>query len=242
MITFREFLELAESSTGERGKRRLAPKGPKANRYSRTAQRHDTVDRVALKKAGFKRYSNQDYYPQDHISSSSPHHDTVISTYKNQSDFAKHNIKGKLKNVGRTATGVPKKKVVPTAERVRHLKALKKQLGSDRTSRQVHDVSIHAKDDQEHQKNDPKQLISRGKSFKKEVKAVPSATKQVGGKAGDKVVGRPAEVQSMPDSMPASQKVALRKKGATKRGKIYNKELGGSKTNPKTGLNIGNLK
>ncbi len=242
MITFKEFLELAESSTGERGKRRLAPKGPKGSRYERTAQRHDTVDRIALRKAGFKRPPNQDYYPQDHISSSSPHHDTVIGTYKNQSDFAKHNVKGKLKNAGRTLTEAQKKKVVPTAERVRHLKALRTQLGGDRTPRQVHDVSIHAKDDQEYQKNDPKQLISRGKSFKKEVKAVPSATKQVGGKAGDKVVGRPAEVQSMPDSMPASQKVALRNKGAKKRGKIYNQELGGSKTNPKTGLNIGNLK
>lgn len=242
MITFREFLELAESSTGERGRRRLAPKGPKANKYSRSAQRHATVDRIALKKAGFKRSPNQDYYPQDNVSSSSPHHDTVISTYKNQSDFAKHNVKGKLKNAGRTATGVQKKRVVPTGERVRHLRALRNQLGGDRTSKQVHDISIHAKDDHEHQKNDPKQLISRGKSFKKEVKAVPSATKQVGGKAGDKVVGRPSEVQPMPDSMSARQKVELRKKGAVKRGKIYNKELGGSKTNPKTGLNIGNLK
>ena len=29
MITFRQFLELAESSTPEKGKRRLAPHGPK---------------------------------------------------------------------------------------------------------------------------------------------------------------------------------------------------------------------
>lgn len=242
MITFTEFLELAESSMGEKGKRRLAPKGPKANKYSRASQRHTTVDRVAMKKAGFRRSASQDYFPQDNISSSSSHHDTVVSTYKNQSDFAKHNIKGKHKVVGRTATGAQKKNVVPTADRVRHLKALRKQLGGDRTSKQVHDVSIHAKDDKEHAKNDPKELITRGKSFKKEVKAVPSAIKKVGGKAGDKAVGRPAEVQTMPDSMSAKKRVELRKKGAEKRGKIYNKELGGSKTNPKTGLNIGTVR
>lgn len=242
MITFREFLELAESSTGESGRRRLAPKGPLKNRSSRASQRHATVDRAAMKKAGFRRSANQDYFPQDNQTSSSTHHDTNIGTYKTQSDFAKHNVKGKLKVAGRDETGRQKRKVVPTADRVRHLKALRKQLGGDRTSKPVHDVSIHAKDDKEHVKNDPKELITRGKSFKKEIKAVPDAIKKVGGKAGDKVAGRPAEVQSMPDSVSAKKNAELRKKGAQKRGKIYHKELGGSKTDPKTGMNIGTLR
>lgn len=242
MITFTEFLELAESSMGEKGKRRLAPRGPKANKYSRASQRHATTDRAAMKKAGFRRSASQDYFPQDNQTSSSSHHDTVISTYKNQSDFAKHNIKGKLKVVGRTATGAQRKNVVPTADRVRHLKALRKQLSGDRTPKQVHDVSIYPKDDKEHAKNDSKELITRGKSFKKEVRAVPSAIKKVGGKTGDKAVGRPAEVQPMPDTMSASERVRLRKKGAQKRGKIYHQELGGSETNPRTGLNIGTVR
>ncbi len=242
MITFQEFLELAESSTPERGRRLLASKGPKKNKYSRGSQRRDTVDRAAMKKAGFRRSPNRDYFPQDSETSSSQHHTTVIGSYKNQSDFAKHNVKPKLKVTGRDSEGKQKRKVVPTGERVRHLKALRKQLGGDRTPRQVHDISIHSKDESERQKNDPKQLISRGKSFKKEIKAVPDTVKKIGGKAGDKAAGRPSEIQSMPDSMSAQQKSELRKKGAQKRGKIYHKELGGSKTNPKTGLNVGTVK
>ncbi len=243
MITFKEFLELAESSTPEKGKRRLAPRGPKKNRYSRGREKSDTSDRAALKKAGFRRSPNQDYYPQDHVSSSSDHHDTVIGTYKSQSDYAKHSTKGKIVDSDkRTALGQRKKKVVPTAQRVRHLKALRKQLGGDRTQKQVHDVSIHSKDEHEHEKNDPKKLISRGKSFKKEVKAVPDAIKRVGGKAGDKVSGTPTEVQKMSSKMTVKDAVKARKEGAKKRGKIYQQTLGGSKTNPKTGRNIGTLR
>lgn len=243
MITFKEFLELAESSTPERGKRRLAPHGPKKNRYSRGRVKADTSDRAAMKKAGFKRSSSHDYYPQDHVSSSSDYHDTVVSTYKSQGDYAKHNIKGKIVDTDkRTATGQRKKRVAATADRVRHLKALRKQMGGDRTKKQVHDVSIHSKDEHEHEKNDPKNLISRGKSFKKELKAVPSAIKKVGGKAGDKVSGTPTEVQKMSTNMTVKDRVNARKEGAKKRGKIYHQTLGGSKTNPKTGKNIGTLR
>ena len=222
MITFKEFLELAEASTPERGRRRLAP---------RPVDREKMSDRSALKKAGFKR-SPSGNKPTIKTGSSSDHHFTASFTNRNQSDYVASKMDKKLRYDG---------KVERTSKRVLRAKALRKQLGGDRTAKKVHDVSVFTSGDSPN-KNDPKQLISRGKSFKKEIKAVPSATKQVGGKAGDKVVGRPAEVQSMPDSMPASQKVALRDKGAKKRGKIYNQELGGSKTNPKTGLNIGNLK
>lgn len=240
MITFQEFLELAESSTPERGKRRLAPHGPKANKYSRGRIKSDTSDRAAMRKAGLRRRSNDDYYPQDQQTSSSSHHDTIVSTYKSQSDYAKHNMKGKVVDGPRTESGARKRKVVPTAKRALHLKALRKQMGGDRTSKPVHDVSIHAKDGEEHKKNDQSQLITRGKSFKKEVKGVPSAIKKVGGKAGDKVVGTPAEVQDT-SHMSAADRVKARKEGAKKRGKIYGKTLG-AKTNPKTGKNIGTLR
>jgi hypothetical protein len=217
MITFQQFLELAESSTPERGKRRLAPHGPLKNKYSRGKQKEDTTNKAALKKAGFKRSPSKDPYPQDNEVSSSKHHTTGVATYKSQSDYAVDNIP-KKKRFGR--------KPRPTAELVRRAKAIRKQMGGDRTSKQVHDVSISAKDDTP--KNSSKELISRGKSFKKEVRAVPDTLKKVGAKAGDKVTSTPQGV------MPGED----RKEGAKKRDKIYTKELG-SKMNPKTGKTMG---
>lgn len=221
MITFKEFLELAESSMGERGKRRLSPKGPKANKYSRSKQRSDTSDKVALKKAGFKRSSSHDHYPSDSVSSSSDHHDTNVATYRNQSDYAKSEAPSK-KRFG--------KKVRKTADRVKSLKALRKQMGGDRTAKQVHDVSIHSKDDEGIRKNDPKKLVSRGKSFKKEVRSVPKSLKNAGAKPKDIVTSTPSGI------MPGEN----RKEGAKKRDKIYAKELG-SKMNPKTGKTMGRV-
>jgi hypothetical protein len=218
MITFQQFLELAESSTPERGRRRLAPRGPKANKYSRGRQRSETSDKVALRKAGFRRSASNDPYPQDNEISSSKHHTTNVATYKSQSDYASSELPAK-KSYGR--------KVRPTADRVRKIKALRKQMGGDRTPRQVHDVSIGANDETT-SKNDSKALISRGKSFKDEVRAVPSTLKKVGAKPGDKVTSTPQGV------MPGEN----RKEGAKKRDKIYSKELG-SKMNPKTGKTMG---
>jgi hypothetical protein len=221
MITFREFLELAESSTGESGRRRLAPKGPLKNKYSRGRQREDTTNKAALKKAGFRRSPSKDPYPQGNGVSSSKHHATGVETYKNQSDYAVDNIP-KKKRFGR--------KPRPTAEIVQKAKALRKQLGGDRTSKPVHDVSIMS-DNETVSKNDPKQLISRGKSFKKELRAVPDTLKKVGAKPGDKVTSTPQGV--MPGENP--------KEGAKKRDKIYTKELG-SKMNPKTGKTMGTVR
>jgi hypothetical protein len=224
MITFQQFLELAESSPPERGKRRLAPKGPLKNKYSRGRQRLNTSNKVALKKAGFKRSDSRDPYPQDNESSSSEHHATSVATYKNQSDYATDNASLKIGSKNTRAT------VRPTSERVRKLKALRKQLGGDRTSKPVHDVSIGS-DDERVSKNSSKQLISRGKSFKKEVRAVPDTLKKVGAKPGDKVASTPMGV------MPGEN----RKEGAKKRDKIYTKELG-SKMNPKTGKTMGTVR
>lgn len=222
-MTFSDFMALCESSSPERGRRRLAPKGPLKNKYSLSRKNAATSDRAALKKAGFKRSPNKDHYPQDHEVSSSDYHTTNIATYKHQSDYAKNNMPGKQPFSGERKSYV----VIPTAKRVLHAKALRKQMGGDRTSKPVHDVSIGA-DDETTSKNNPKQLISRGKSFKQEVRAVPDTLKKAGAKPGDKVSATPLGV------MPGEN----RKKGAKKRDKIYTKELG-SKMNPKTGKTMG---
>ena len=226
MITFKEFIELAESSTPERGKRRLEPRGPLKNKYSRGRQRTNTSNKVALKKAGFKRSQNKDPYPQDHEVSSSSDHTTNIATYKNQSDYAVDNAPMKAGFSNKTK----KTRVRPTADRVRKLKAIRKQMGGDRTSKPVHDVSIGS-DDETTRKGDTERLISRGKSFKKEVRAVPTSLKKVGAKPGDKVTSTPLGV------MPGEN----RKEGAKKRDKVYTKELG-SKMNPKTGKTMGTMR
>jgi hypothetical protein len=213
-------MELAESSSPERGRRRLSPQGPLKNKFSRGRQREDTSNKAAIKKAGFKRSPSKDPYPQDNETQSSEHHTTGVATYKKQSDYALDNIP-KKKRFGR--------KPRPTAEIVRKAKAIRQQIGGDRTSKPVHDVSINTKDATP--KNSSRELISRGKSFKKELRAVPDSLKKVGAKPGDKVTSTPQGV------MPGED----RKEGAKKRDKIYTKELG-SKMNPKTGKTMGTVR
>lgn len=224
MITFQNFMELCESSSDERGKRRLAPKGPSKNKYSRSKRQDNTSDKAALKKAGFKRSSNKDPYPEDSEASSSEYHTTDVATYKNQSDYAKINLPRKKPFSRKSYI------VTPTAERVRKAKEVRKQMGGDRTLKPVHDVAIFSQDETP-QKNDPVNLIPRGKSFKKEVRAVPDALKKAGAKPGDKVTATPQGVMRGEDS----------KKGAKPRDKIYTKELG-AKMNPKTGITMGTVR
>jgi hypothetical protein len=224
MITFQKFMELCESSSPESGRRRLASQGPLKNKFSRGRQRQRTVDKVALKKAGFKRSPSNNLFQQDHQASSSKYHATNIETYKNQSDYVSNNLPSKRVS---TRGG---EKPRPTKERVIKAKALRKQLGGDRTSKPVHDVSIHSQGIR-HRKNDPDNLISRGKSFTKELRAVPDTLKKAGAKPGDKGSATPQGV------LPGEN----RKQGAEKRDKIYTKALG-SKMNPKTGRTIGNVR
>ena len=224
MITFQKFMELCESSSPESGRRRLAPQGPFKNKFSRGRQRQRTVDKVALKKAGFKTPPTKDSFPQrDYQASSSKYHATNVETFKNQSDYASNNLPSKRIS---TRGG---EKPRPTKERVIRARALRKQLGGDRTPRPVHDVSIHSKNDTP-RKNDPDKLIPRAKSFTGEIRAVPDTLKKAGAKPGDKVTSTPQGV--MPDEN--------RKEGAKKRDKIYTKALG-SKMNPKTGRTMGTV-
>jgi hypothetical protein len=214
MITFKQFLELAEASGPERGRRRLAP------RAVSSGDREKTSNRAALKKAGFKR-SPSGNEPAIKTTSSSDHHFTAAFTDRNQSDYAASKIQKKQRYNG---------KVEPTSNRVRRAKELRRQLGGDRTAKKVHDVSVFTKGDSPN-KNDPKQLVSRGKSFKKEVRAVPKSLKDIGAKPGDKVAATP--VAHMPGENSKS--------GQQKRDKIYTKELG-AKMNSRTGKTMGTVK
>lgn len=222
MRTYKEFIELIESSTGER--HRVVRHGPKKNKYSRGVQRRDNSDRAALKKAGFRRSGNIDYHPSNSEISNSEHHSTVVSSYANQSDYARDSGGAKVKR-----SRVKGVSVTPTSERVSKLRKLRHQMGGDRTVRRVHDVAIEG--NEERDKNDKKDLISRGKSFKKETRAVPDTLKKVGAERGDVVTSNPMGVMKGED----------KKKGGEKRAGIYNKELGG-KVDRRTGTMMGRVR
>ena len=219
-------MQLCESSSDERGRRRLPPRGPSKNKYYRAKMKGDTSGKAALKKAGFKRSSNKDHYSKDSEFSSSDYHSTNVATYKNQSDYANDHLPLKFQSSGKRKSYI----VTPTKERVRRVRAVRKQMGGDRTPKPVHDVAIFYQDETP-QKNDPVNLIPRGKSFKKEVRAVPDALKKAGAKPGDKVTATPQGVMRGEDS----------KKGAKPRDKIYTKELD-AKMNPKTGITMGTVR
>lgn len=209
MITFQEFLSLAESSSPERGSKLLPSSGPATTAYGRRRQRVKNTTKSALQKAGFKRSPSKKMNTKYGESENSDHHETTITTHKNQSDYA-------AKNMGNKRQTTPKgEKIVSTNKLARKAKAIRKQMGGDRTSKPVHDVDIYSRDD-DFEKNDPTKLISRGKSFKREIRAVPKSLKNAGAKPGDKVSSTPMGIMPGEDA----------ETGAKKRAKLYAKELG----------------
>jgi hypothetical protein len=183
MITFVEFLELCESSTGESGRRRVSSRGPSANRSDRNKQRQDKSNRAALSKAGFSRSprpvtgkgGRKTKWTE---TSTSSHHDTETGTYANQSDYAT----SKIGNLG------PKGNK-PTSKRALKAKQIRKQLGGDRTPRQVHDVAVNKKRTYD---DDNSSTMTKGRSFRKEVtKGVSDNLKKAGAKSGDIVTSTP---------------------------------------------------
>lgn len=224
MITFKEFLILAESSTPEKGKKRtLPPQRGERTRRSDLNARTQRTDLVALRKAGFRGKPDSSPYAKDHFHTSSKHHSTNIATNKSQIDYA--NRKMPSKNIDSL---ISRGKPTPTAQRVRAAKEAIRTMSStgNRTKRAVHDVSVHANDDIEHiSKNNPKKLVSRGKSFKQEVGSTFDAIKNVGGKTGDIAVADPQA------AMPGENA----KQGAKKRTQVYRRQFRGSRTNPRTG-------
>lgn len=183
MISFHQFLELCESSTSERGRKRVSSRGPAADRSDRNRQRQSNSNRAALSKAGFSRSSKpvtgkggrRNKWTE---TSSSSHHSTETGTYANQSDYAA----SKIGNLG------PKGNK-PTSERALKAKQVRKQLGGDRTSRPVHDVSVNKK---RTYNDDNSSNMTKGRSFRKEVtKGVPDNLKKAGAKSGDIVTSTP---------------------------------------------------
>ena len=224
MKTFQEFIELAESSLPERGRRRVSSRGPSTNKWIRLDDRRNASDRVVLKKAGFKRkHSNE--HPVVDASYGSTDHETEITTDKNQSTY----VMGHISNKSLTS-GHGRSKVKSTASRVRQAKALRKQLGGDRTPKKVHDVAILSRS--AYGKNDPEDLISRGKSFRRELENLPRTLRVIGrAKPGDKVTATPAAVMSGENPIT----------GRNKRDRMYTK-IFGTKMNKKTGKTIGTMK
>jgi hypothetical protein len=182
MITFVEFLELCESSTGESGRRRVSSRGPSTNRSDRNKQRQDNSNRAALSKSGFSRSpkpvsgkgSRKTKWTE---TSTSSHHDTETGTHANQSDYAT----SKIGNLG------PKGNK-PTSKRALKAKQIRKQLGGDRTPRKVHDVAVNKK----RTYDDNSSTMTKGRSFRKEVtKGVSDNLKKAGAKSGDIVTSTP---------------------------------------------------
>jgi hypothetical protein len=223
MRTFKEFISLTESSTGER--HRAVRHGPNRNTRIRDYEKAKTSDKIALRKAGFHRNRNDDRFPQYSSTANSPHHSTSVATYKNQSDFAIDNSKQK-----RTRKGV-----TPTGNRVSELKAIRKQMKGDRTPRQVHKVDIETDSEAQYAKNDSRERMARGRSFKKELRSLPNAMKDTGAEAGDHVVGTPAEVMRGISSRREAER------GARRRAKIYTNDLGASYSH-RTKTSMGRLK
>lgn len=229
MKTFEQFMAEAtnfnESITRRKNSgRALAPRG-----YFGALARAESSDKAALKKAGFRRLSSSDYRPEDNTrdfksrrTNNSPSHATTVYSDKNQTTFARGDAPEKT-----ISTRGTKSKVTPTKKRVHYLRTLKKQLGGTRTERPVHTIEISTKTDKNN-KNDPKELVSRGKSFKQELQNVPKSLKKARAKSGDIVIGEPLGTMPGEDS----------KKGTEKRAKLYQKTFG-AKLNPKTGLMVG---
>jgi hypothetical protein len=230
MKTFKEFMAEAVLSErveaqGSRG-RALSPRGPNKHRGIQRSIQRTTSDRAALKKAGFKRLPKDEFNTgfKSHETWNSDEHSTKVNTNKNQTTFARGQS-----DLYNPKTYTPKpghQKVRSSGERVRHLKALRKQLGGTRTERPVHMVDISA--DEHHNKNDPSRLVSRGKSFKQELQSTPKALKSAGAKTGDIVVGKPTA--TMGNENPET--------GRKKRARLYQRTFG-SKLNPRTSLMIG---
>ena len=218
--TYQEFL--AES------KLRQLTLGPSRSRFGRERQQKDASERAAFRKAKMTRSrqgTSNERRPNKISFKSVPGEftSTAITTYPNQSSYAKDTMPSKVDD----KSG----RVVRTKERVLFLKRLKRQTGN-RTNRQVHAVDVLPK--QDFKKNDPEKLITRGKEYHSSVKDIPKNVKNVAkGKPGDIISGKAAEV------MPGSKDI---KKGRTKRENLYSRVLGASKRDPITNIQAARVK
>jgi predicted GNAT family acetyltransferase len=218
MKTVKEFLE--------EGRLKQLTTGPSRSRTGLDRQRKDASERAAFRKAGMRR--TQSGGSRQRFSSTSNKNEyskTAITSYPSQSAYAKDAIPEKEQHF-KDGKGVKS-----TKDRAIFLKRLKKQLKTTRTRRGVHAVDILPKGD--YKKNDPKDSIPRGREFQRVVREVPQEVKNAGGKKGDKIVGKAAEV--MPGSKNPEQ-------GRKKRRKLYSKAIGATDWDPVTKVQVASVK
>jgi hypothetical protein len=223
--------------------RAVAPKGPpKFKSFTNTDYRDANSDLAAFKKAGF-RANKQDIKSRFNFDGTTDpkvntFHDrgslysTTVSRHKNQATYAQRQLPDKV-GYQRTAAGDHKKTARPTEKRAFFLKQLKKQMGGTRTPKQVADLEVGTRSDY-YRKNDPEDLIGRGKEFVQTLKDIPDKLWQSGVKPGSKVTGHPGAV------MPGETNKVL---GREKRAKLYKKLAGSrmSKMNPVTHTLVGTM-
>lgn len=220
MKTFKEFIN--------ESKFRAISLGPSRSPIGRQRQQTDSSERAAFRRAGVQRSrpgSSNERRPNRVRFNAIPrkYTSTAITSYPNQSSYAKDNMPKKVDD----KTG----RVIPTKKRALYLKRLSRQTGN-RTSRGVHAVDILPKKD--FKKNDPTKLISRGKEYHSSVGAISQNIKNTSkGKPGDVIIGKAVEV------MPGSTNV---KAGRQKREDLYTKKLGASKRDPITNVQSAKVK
>jgi hypothetical protein len=223
----------------------VAPKGPPASKgqYDDALlnRRETNSDLAAFKKAKFRAnkqdvrsrfniYGNTD--PKVTSPNTDSFYSTTVSKHKNQGTYAQRQVPRKF-GYQNNAAGDYKKLARPTSSRAFFLKQLKKQMGGTRTPRQVADIEVGTKSDY-YRKNDPEDLISRGKEFVQTLKNIPDTLYHANVKPGSKVTGHPGAV------MPGETNKVM---GREKRGKLYKKIAGSrmTKMNPVTQTLVGTM-
>ena len=240
MKTFKEFLELCESSSGER-----MPSGSTGRRTGRALNKMSKMEKSTAsiaRKAGLKgtgklstkdlRKSIRDYTTddtdEDDYDYGSTEQDHYVRTYSSARKAAKDTRMINKRKQVRYDT----QKVIPSSESVRKVKDFRKQMtkvGANKTGK-VHNVDIMPRD-VEFDKGDRRKQIERGKNFIQAIKDTPKQLKRAGAKPGDTVIGKPTAVMSGEDPKP----------GVEKRAKLYGKIFGKRSTekSERTGIMVG---
>ena len=202
MITFQQFDENARAAlkllkatsriiggknVGSLGRARYKALsiGPSRSRVGLDRQRRHASDAAAFRRANFPRTQTGGSRQRFNTTGEKNKFSRTVSTsYPSQSAYAKDMLPPKQLESGRG--------VRSTGERDLYLSRLRRQMGGGRTRRRVHAVDVLPRGD--FMKNDPKQLITRGKEYHKAVSDIPNEVKGFGAKRGDKIVGTASEV------------------------------------------------
>lgn len=219
MKTFKEFILEA--------KLRMITVGPSRSPVGRQRQQKYNSERAAFRRAGLRRnrQGQSNTRSSNKISFNAVptnYSSTAITSYPNQSSYAKDMMPPKVDD---------RKGVTPTKNRVLYLRRLARQIGR-RGTKKVHAVDILPRKD--FSKNDPKELITRGKEYNSAVGNISHNIKTVsGGKPGDVIVGKAAEVMRGAEDMT---------KGRKKRERFYSKKIDASPRDPITNVQKATVK